>query len=71
MRRSQIIQSLKVKYPFHLAVSRNLAPKPHEVEVPYDFAYTPTAGAGAMYLFLTDSDRQHFASKYRLELRSS
>lgn len=60
---------LIAKYSFPLEVGRDIGPKPHQVDVPYHFAYVPLKRIGRFYLFHTREDRLDFAARYRLPLR--
>ena len=57
------------RYPYPLSVDHSKSPRPHEVDVPYHFGYTPIKNVGRFYLFLTPQDRDDFAKRHNLRLR--
>jgi len=70
MSKTAHIKRLIAAYPHPLQVNRDAHPRPHKVNVPYDYGYIPINKVGTFFLFLTEADRLDFAARYALKKRT-
>lgn len=70
MSRLAHFRRLIATYPIPLQVNKDRHPKPHNIEVPYHYAYVPLPLIGRFFLFLTEEDKNDFAKRYAIKHRT-